>query len=528
MEKRHQVVIVGGGPVGVALAVELGLRGVSCALVERRLEPQPIPKGQNLTQRTLEHFYFWGIADELRAKRVIPPGFPASGIIAYRDLMSPYWYAPPNREIVNPYYFQENDRLPQYCMEEVLRRRMAELPEVESRFGWAAETVGQDDDGVRVTIAEEGGAGRDVLEADYVVGCDGGHSTVRGRVGIERSGADFDQLMVLAVFRSRPLHEALRRFPERSTYRAMHPDLKGYWQFFGRIDVGEGWFFHAPVPRDSTRENYDFLGLMQRAAGVPFSCTLDHVGFWELRVAVAERYRVGRVFIAGDAAHSHPPYGGFGLNNGLEDVANLGWKLAATLEGWGSDALLQSFSEERHAIFEETGRDFIAARIETDRAFLERYNPDRDRAEFERAWKKEEEGFGDRVLSYEPHYEGSPVVAGPPGGVCSAHGMHGFAAMAGHHLAPCPLSSGRNVFEELGTGFTLLAFNAEDRSTRAFEQAAQSLNVPLKIIRDSFGGGRKEYGSRLILVRPDQYVVWTGDAPPGDVDGLIGKVIGRA
>ena len=109
MSKRHQVIIVGGGPVGVALAVELGLRGIACALVERRLEPQLIPKGQNLTQRSMEHFYFWGVADELRAVRLLPPEFPMSGIVAYRNLNNEYWYAPPLREIVNSYYFQ-NER----------------------------------------------------------------------------------------------------------------------------------------------------------------------------------------------------------------------------------------------------------------------------------------------------------------------------------------------------------------------------------------------------------------------------------
>ena len=123
-------------------------------------------------------------------------------------------------------------------------------------------------------------------------------------------------------------------------------------------------------------------------AGFKFHCEFDHVGFWDLRIAVADQYRVGRVFIAGDAAHSHPPYGGFGLNNGLEDVSNLGWKLAANLEGWGGDALLDSYSEERRAIFHETAEDFIAGRIAADREFLERYNPDRDRAEFESAWKE--------------------------------------------------------------------------------------------------------------------------------------------
>ena len=325
--------------MGVALAVELGQRGIDCALVERRLEPQRIPKGQNLTQRSVEHFYFWGVGEELRAARLLPPDFPMSGIVAYRDLNSEYWYAPPLREIVNSYYFQNNERLPQYQSENVLRARMAQLASVEARFGWVAETIEQDANGVRVAIAEDGGAEREVLEADYVVGCDGGHSTVRQQIGIERGGADFDELMVLALFRSRELHEKLKRFPPRSTYRVLDPDLHGYWQFFGRVDVGESWFFHSPVPANTTRDNYDFHGLLQKVAGFTFACDFDYVGFWDLRIAVAEKYQVGRVFIAGDAAHSHPPYGAYGLNNGLDDVVNLGWKIAARLEGWGSDAL---------------------------------------------------------------------------------------------------------------------------------------------------------------------------------------------
>ena len=526
-EKRYQVVIVGGGPVGVALSVDLGLRGISCAVVESRLEPHRIPKGQNLTQRSMEHFHFWGIADEVRAARLLPPEYPMTGIIAYGDLTSDYWYAPPLREIVNPYYFQKNERLPQYQVESVLRDRVADLATVESRLGWTAEEITQDDDAARVTIIEHGGTGREVLEADYVVGCDGSHSTVREQIGIARGGADFDQLMVLAVFRSRELHEKLGRFPARSTYRIMHRDLKGYWQFFGRIDVGEGWFFHAPVPADTTKDNYDFHGLLQKVAGFEFACEFDHVGFWDLRVAVAEEYRVGRVFIAGDAAHSHPPYGGYGLNNGLEDAANLGWKLAATLDGWGSDALLSSYGEERHPVFKETGDDFITARIRTDRDFFDRYNPERDPTEFAGAWKRHEAEVAPRVLTYEPHYEGSPIVFGPPGGASGAHGTHIFAARPGHHLPPRLLSSGRNVFEELGPGFTLLAFDGDNDTAFAFEQAATSLGVPLKIIPDTIDGGREAYGSRLILVRPDQYVAWTGEHRPGDVAGLIRKVVGR-
>jgi 2-polyprenyl-6-methoxyphenol hydroxylase-like FAD-dependent oxidoreductase len=524
---KHQVVVVGGGPVGVGLAVELGQRGIDTVLIERRLEPQRIPKGQNLTPRTLEHFYFWGCVDELRAARIMPKGYPESGITAYKNLMSEHWYAPPQREIVRPYYFQSNDRLPQYLSEGVLRKRMAALPSVESRMGWTAKRIEQDAGSARVTVVQEGSGREEVIEAEYLIGCDGAHSLVREQIGIGRGGADFDQVMVLAVLRSKELHQGLERFPGRSTYRAMHPDLKGYWQFFGRIDVGEGWFFHAPVPASTTKDNYDFKALVQRAAGFEFACEFDHVGFWDMRVAVAERYQVGRVFIAGDAAHSHPPYGGFGLNNGLEDAVNLGWKLAATLQGWGGEGLLASYSEERRAIFEETGRDFIASRIEADREFLERYSPERNKAEFEAAWAQLSGGAGERIMTYEPHYEGSSVVMGAAGAVCSAHGSHSYQARSGHHLPPRALSSGRSVFESLGRGFTLLAFDADEGSVSDFVEIAAKKKIPLQVVRDTYEGERKDYGAQLILVRPDQYIAWTGARAP-NVHALMGWVTGWA
>lgn len=529
MAERYQVVIVGGGPVGVALAVDLGQRGISCALVERRLSPQLIPKGQNLTQRTLEHFYFWGCVEELRAARLLPPGYPIGGITAYESLMSDYWFAPAGREVVRRYYFQANERLPQYLTEAVLRRRLSDLPSVTCLFGYSADWFEQDDSGVSVTVVDEESSGRAerVIEADYLVGCDGARSMVRESLEIGREGADFDQRMVLAVFRSRELHEGLKRFPERTTYRVMRPELKGYWQFFGRVDVGEGWFFHAPVPRETTAENFDFHGLLQDAAGFQFAAEFDHVGFWDLRIAVASEYQKGRVFIAGDACHSHPPYGGFGLNSGLEDITNLGWKLAARLQGWGGDRLLETYSEERRPIFVETG-EAIAGGIERDREFLERYNPRRDLGEFEQAWREWAATSGFRAQSYEPHYEGSSIVLGSPGSVCSIHGEHSFVARAGHHLAPQPLSSGRDVFEELGQGFTLLAFGVSDGPVRAFQQAAAALGIPLDVVRDSYEGERTAYESRLVLVRPDQYVVWVGDDAPSDVTAIMKKVAGAS
>jgi 2-polyprenyl-6-methoxyphenol hydroxylase-like FAD-dependent oxidoreductase len=508
--------------------VELGLRGITTVLFEARVGLSSIPKGQNLTQRSLEHFYFWGLIDEIRAARVMPKSSPIGEFVSYRHLLSPYWHVGEGRSVVNQYYFQKNERLPQYQMEKVLREKVAALPTVDARFGWKVSRVEQDREGVRVHAATENGTGIEVIEADYVVGCDGGHSVVREQSGIPRDGTAFDELMVLCVFRSRELHEKLKCYPERSTYRVMHPDLNGYWQFFGRVDVGESWFFHSPVPRDTTRENFDFHAMLQRVAGFEFACEFDHVGFWDLRVELAERYRDGRIFIAGDAAHSHPPYGGFGLNNGLEDIRNLGWKLAARLQGWGSEQLLDSYDAERRPVFRDVGEDFIAARIRHDGEFYARYNPDHDKAEFERAWASLKSEYSDRTHAYEPHYEGSDIVFGPPGGRCSAHGEHTFEARAGHHLPPQLLSSGRNVYEELGYGFTLLDFGAEDGAAQSFESAALDLGIPLKIVSDTLANGRNRYGAPLILVRPDQFVAWSGHRPEPAPGAILARSAGGA
>jgi hypothetical protein len=347
---------------------------------------------------------------------------------------------------------------------------------------------------------------------------------VREQAGIPNGGADFNQRMVLAVFRSRDLDAGLERFPPRTTYRVLHPELEGYWRFFGRVDAAETWFFHAPVPQDATAANFDVHALVERAAGFPAACDFEHVGFWDLRVNVADTYRQGRAFIAGDSAHSHPPYGGYGLNTGLEDAVNLGWKLAAVLKRWGSPPLLDSYTRERRPIFVETGQA-ITEGIERDRDFLARYSPGRDRGEFEQAWRSMTAGETAPAW-YEPHYEGSPIVWGPEGSACGVQGYHTFEARAGHHLAPALLSSGRDVFEELGGDYTLVALAEDPRHAAAFQAAARELGLPLRVVTDDFDGPRAAYKRRLILVRPDQYVAWTGDEAPADPTDLLRGVTG--
>jgi len=529
------VVIVGGGPVGLGLAIELGQRGIRCVLTERYSQTQPIPRGQNLTQRTMEHFYFWGAEKELRAARTIPPDYGIGGLTAYGTLLGDYSYDWLQRELVKPYYFTANERLPQYETERVLRQRLAMLPNVQTLFGWDAQTITQDAHGTTVTLTERSTQQTQTIHAAYAVGCDGSRSKTREQAGITQTLSDHDRLMVLLVFESQELHELLKRYPGKSFYNVLHPELKGYWKFFGRVDLGNTWFFHAPVPLGTTADNFDFKSMLHEAVGAEFALELQRVGFWDLRFALADSYRAGRIFVAGDAAHSHPPYGGYGVNSGLEDVRNLGWKLAAVLQGWGTDELLDSYDAERRPVFASTIQDFIAKSIETDGDFLAHFDPEQDKAAFEAAWQARSQGAVGEVHAFEPNYEGSTVVcpsehAKSPLLVCSAKGSHQFKARAGHHLAPATLSSGKNIYEALGIGYTLLTIGTSSAEGQMWIDTAAALNLPLTLVQEGTGSEADRYEAQCILVRPDQFVAWAGHGSGLDAaqaQQLLSVIAGR-
>jgi 4-hydroxyisophthalate hydroxylase len=512
---EQDVIIVGGGPVGMGLAIELAQRGVRALVLERHSTIPPIPKGQNLTQRTMETMRAWGCEDALRAARPIPADVGIGGSTHYGTLLSPWHYDWLNRASVNAYYATQNERLPQYETERVLRARAAELPDITLRTGVTVMQVADRGEHAEVSLRNATGD-VETLTAPYVVGCDGSRSIVRETGGIPQQMSDHGRLMVLLVFQSMELHELLKRYPGKAFFNVLHPEMEGYWQFFGRVGVGS-WFFHAPVPHGTTAE-HDFRSMLHRAVGQEFDLEIDYVGFWDLRVSIAQAYRAGRLFVAGDAAHSHPPYGGYGINTGFEDARNLGWKLAASLQGWGGPQLIDSYDAERRPVFESTARDFIEAFIEQDNDFLQTYHPDQDRAAFETAWYARNSGAAE-VSRFAPNYQGSPLVTGSDGQP-SARGDHCFTARAGHHLAPQPLASGGASTDRLATGFTLFAFGGA--GSDGFVTAAKAKGIPLAVVSDD---GPNAYGAALVLVRPDHYVAWAGDNAE-DAVGILYHAIG--
>jgi len=198
------------------------------------------------------------------------------------------------------------------------------------------------------------------------------------------------------------------------------------------------------------------------------------------------------------------------------------------LRGWGGPALLDSYDAERRPVFESTSREFIEKAIEEDRRFLRSFDPEQDLAMFEAEWAARSAGARSEVGAFEPHYGASPIVFGSQGGETGALGEHRFDARAGHHLAPAPLSDGRNVFQALGPGFTLIALDTPDQDVRSFTEAAERHSIPLTVIRDKFAEERARYGARMILVRPDQFVAWSGDRADPDAAQILARAIGGA
>lgn len=525
MSGEYDVLISGCGPVGAGLAIELGQRGIRVGAVERNLEPPRIPKGQNLTQRTMEHMRAWGVEDAMRAAKTIPGNVGLGGLTAYGTLLSGYHYDWFKRAAVRPYYNADNERLPQYETERVLRERLEAMEHVDVLYGWASETVMDGPDGV--TLAARSGDETRELRGQYLVGCDGSRSRVRQAAGIGEVLDDHDRLMALVVFRSPAFFRLIEGFRDKQFYNVLHPDNDGYWMFFGMVEWKQSFFFHAPVPADTDRDNFDFAALIRRAVGTDFDLELEYVGFWDLRISVAETYRQGRIFLAGDAAHSHPPYGGYGINTGFEDARNLGWKLAAVLQGWGGDRLLDSYDDERRPVFQSTARDFIARFITEDRAFVCAFDPQRDRAGFEKAWA-ERAGAGANIgiSTFAPQYEGSAIVEGAAGAETSAIGIHDFTARPGHHLPPLAMNDGFTTTDHLSDTFTLLDFGGPEGNGNALKSAAGRAGVPLTVVEFSRTSVDGDYGHRFVLLRPDGYVAWAGDAIGGG-EQLLAMVSGK-
>src|SRR6266852_7056125 len=359
-----QVIIVGAGPVGLTLALDLGLRGVRCILLEKKLEPQFLPKMERCNARSMEMFRRIGLADELRAAGLTTDAVMDVYVILTMTQAPLLHLKYPSVDMARAQIRQINDGstplepyqlISQYTLEPVLKRAAERIPAVAVRYGTELLEFKEDGPGIVATIRSSDGGSRKIRAA-YLVGCDGGSSVVRKQLGIRLRGeanlAKFRQ----GLYRCDELYDRLPL--GEGPGRGRHYLVADEWATFLIMqDSKRHWTLHAAVESDEEMKQR-----FEQTIRTPVHYEMIYCGEWRQNLLLADRYRAGRMFLAGDAVHLVIPAGGLGMNTGVGDAFDLSWKLAAMLDGWGGPELLDSYEIERRQVGE---RNIGASRYAT-------------------------------------------------------------------------------------------------------------------------------------------------------------------
>lgn len=533
----YQVIIVGAGPAGLAMAIELGQRSIPCLLIERNDRVGYAARAKTTNVRTREHLRRWGIASKLRAASPMGVDYPSNVVfvtrLAGQELarFENAMYCAPGR---NPLYSEHAQWIPQYSLENVMREHAQSLPGVELRFNCELKCFAQDAEGVEARLCDVRTGEEFDVRADYLVGADGARSVVRDAIGAKMQGEYGLSRNYNIVFRAPGLAEAHRHGPA-IMYWQVNGDAPS---LIGPMDSGDKWFFMPTgVPKGTTLGDLDAKALIAKATGIDLDYEVLSTDEWVASRLLSDRHRDRRVFLVGDACHLHPPFGGYGMNMGIADSVDLGWKLAALLQQWGGAALLDSYECERRPIHEQVleeavanhatlGNQLAAEGIEDDTDAGARLRSEIG-ARIQAAKLREFVTLG-VVLGY--RYEDSPVIV-HDGTPAPARDFLNYVPTARPgSLAPHAwLHDGSSLYDHFGQGFTLLVLaGADEQDIDAASQQATQAGVPLRVIRPSEGGLAALYGARLALIRPDQHVAWRGDAWPADGAAVWLRIAGRA
>jgi 2-polyprenyl-6-methoxyphenol hydroxylase-like FAD-dependent oxidoreductase len=512
---------VGAGPVGLTLALDLGRRGVSCLLIEREPGTIQLPRMERCNPRTMEIFRRLGIAEAVREA-----GLPRD---APMDVfLTPSLAGPPLVQLPYPSVAQaqaeiaaHNDGRPlepsqvisQYTLEPLLRSFVERLPGVQVRFGWELISLVQDPGSVVARVRTDDGALVRVRAA-YLVGCDGGGSTVRHQVGVRLEGEGGIRTLRQALFRSDDLYPRIPIGRGRH-YHVVQPGFP----FLILQDDARHWTLHHPADEDA-----EMAPVFERAVGMPVGYELRSVNRWTQHLLCAERYRVGRVFIAGDAAHLVVPTGGLGMNTGVGDAIDLSWKLAAVLAGWGGPGLLEAYEQERRPIGLRSLRASRAA-MEGRERWRRAPTSEEMARRFDREQRKVTEILG---IEAGYRYVDSPLIWPEAGeGPDPDSPRYVPTTWPGARLPHVWLRDGGALHDRLGQGYTLLRLGGTRADTQGLERAIRALGAPLEVLDVPDPAARDLYQRDLILVRPDLHVVWRGDRPPDDPRRLAAVATGR-
>jgi 2-polyprenyl-6-methoxyphenol hydroxylase-like FAD-dependent oxidoreductase len=432
-------------------------------------------------------------------------------------------------------------RANQMYVEEFLLAHARTRPNITIRFGWSVTGFQEDADGVNVDAEQQRDASQETWRAQYLAGCDGGRSFVRRSLALRYNGfAKLDSphyggRMNATYFSAPTLYpDFLARRPGWN-YWIVNPDMRAV--IITLNDPDQFLMFTKGSDEGIPPTDEGMAELIRRGVGADLPVKIIGHWPWTAGVAlVAERFTAGRVALAGDAAHWFTPTGGFGMNTGMDDASNLGWKLAALVQGWGGAGLLQSYETERRPIAE---RNTVAARELNKHLIAMPAPPEMEHDTPEGAAARRMvsahlatmgEEFASIGVQLGARYDGSPIVTAdgaPPPDELDRYTPSGVpGGRAPHYWPGKGRGYGDSLFDQFGPGFTLLRLGGTAADTSLIEAAARRAKVPLKTIEVPQRDARDLYGRDLVLVRPDQYVAWRGDAPPSDPDKLIAMVTG--
>ncbi|MGD9921779.1 MAG: FAD-dependent monooxygenase [Pseudorhodoplanes sp.] len=557
------VVIVGGGPVGLVLALYLDFYGVKSTIINTEPNERWHPKGNGQNARTMEHYRQLGFSDEVR-KLGLPPDHPFDQ--AYFTRLSKHeifrFPMPTGDERIamrrdEPVTDQTPEpmfHVNQMYVERFLLQKVRAAKNIDVRFGWTAKWFTQDETSVQFHACKTDGSAEATFISDYAVACDGARGFVRKTLGIgyegdvQKQGAYWSGQFFSIHMRIPDLYPRFVGHRRAWMYWAVNPDpntrgviiaLNGVDEFMMLVKPRAGW-------TDVDKE--EIARWVQQSIGEDVPVHIIGYSPWAAGQAlVAERYKAGRIMIAGDAAHLFTPTGGFGMNTGIDDSANLAWKLAAVLQGWGGPRLLDTYEIERKPIgLRNTGASRKYASMMHDAVVPEHIEADGPKGDAARiaasnmtyvrknhfVRPEHHDALGVQIGG---RYDGSPVIVPdgePPADIfpqtydeyvpCGVPG-----GRAPHLWLDAERVMGSSLFDRFGKGFTLLRLNGNRADTSALERAAAARAMPLCILDVGLPEARALYGRDFALIRPDQYIAWRGDTLPDDPDALLARIAGH-